>query len=779
MKILNREKVPFCITIFVIIATLKSFAGDFHGCIYDKTNEKPIEYVNVILLKTDSTFFAGVVTDEKGNFLIKSVMNQNYILKISFLGYRTFLKNISIGDNSNQEIVRLEPSEVSLAGVVITSQQPIFKSMKGNLITNVSLSNLKNAGTAYDVLQRIPGIVLEDDKISVYGKGAPVIYINNRKINDHQELDRLLSENISTVELLTNPGAKYSADGRAVLIIKTKAKNEGLSALVSEKVLVGTKLGDSENINLSYSSNKVNVFSSYFHGYRNLKTDDHSVYSIIQDNGNTSKHDFRMIDRYPSNYQIFSSSLDWTASKNHSLGIEYQYTGNNASKATAENNNVSILNGQTPDTTLIETLTNDKFNRSLVNVFYNGTFGSHLSAQLNIDYLNNQTDRDARNSESSSSEVSEEDIISKSDYGLWAGKLILEHKSNIGTIGFGGEFSLINGNGSIISQTDESFDNSIYSSKEQKTSGFLSYTNIFGGYSLNAGLRYEYTKEKSKDDILNQNKVDRKYSEIYPNFSVSRKINEVQLSLLFSKKVSRPSITDLYNNTAYVNQYILQKGNPYLTKTDIYDVNLQAAFKMFYVNLGYSYLKDPIAFYSEPESNSDYIITTVANYDKYQDIEATLNFNHKISFWHPNYTFGLTKPFFSAIYLNNNIGYNKLSFSVRSFNDFSLPRKFILSANYTYDTNSQYYLIDIGQSQKLDLGIRKLFLEDKLKFNLEIQDIFNWMKQKNSLKINNLNLIQTKKRETRFVFLTISYQFNNDKKSYRGSHAAKDDIDRF
>lgn len=181
--------------------------------------------------------------------------------------------------------------------------------------------------------------------------------------------------------------------------------------------------------------------------------------------------------------------------------------------------------------------------------------------------------------------------------------------------------------------------------------------------------------------------------------------------------------------------------------------------------MSYTYRKDPLTFFGETKPESEYSVLTVANYDKYQYINPILNFNHKVPFWQPNYTIGLTKPFFSTMYLEQNIDYPKLSLSVKSYNDFALPKKFILSANYNFSTNSRDMLIDNGHYQNLDLGIRKLLLDNIIKLNFEIRDIFNWMKEKYSMKTNNVNFDQNKKRESRFVFLTVSYQLNNYKKS--------------
>ena len=190
-------------------------------------NDAPLDYVNVVLYR-DSTYITGTVTDQAGMFSIPSDVAGSLTAKFSFVGFET--SEVVVPTSGNMGTIKLLPSKVELGEVVVRATRP-STTMKGNaLVTNVEGSSLAIAGTANDVLTRVPMVVVNDGKLEVFGKGAPAIYINGRKVNDIQELSQLNSNDIKNVSVITNPGASYAANVKSVIIIRTKPpKGDGFS----------------------------------------------------------------------------------------------------------------------------------------------------------------------------------------------------------------------------------------------------------------------------------------------------------------------------------------------------------------------------------------------------------------------------------------------------------------------------------------------------------------------------------------------------------------------
>jgi hypothetical protein len=431
------------------------------------------------------------------------------------------------------------------------------------------------------------------------------------------------------------------------------------------------------------------------------------------------------------------------------------------------------------ETSLSQSYTKDNDYRHLVNAFYNGDFSEHFSMRFDFDYLKNYDDRTQHSDETiNATETNTVDISNQTDYDLYAGKLTDSYKSSAGLIEFGGEYNHISGVGFV--RSTGSTDNSEFTNTEQKAAGFVSYSHKLSAINLSAGLRYEFTSEQYTEGSDRQPVIDRTYSDFYPNISLSTTIENVDLSLAFNKRTLRPSFTQMNGNVIYINRFVFQKGNPYLNKSNIYDVDLQAILKPFYLNIGYYYVENPVLlFFEAQKNNANAILLTYANFPKMQDLHATLNFNHKIAFWQPNYTAGLGKPFFSAMYEGQEIAYNKVNYFFRAYNDFTLPAGFVLSCNFRYQSDQQDAFFESKGYRRFDAGLRNSFFDNTLRLNLMVYDIFDWVKGRNDMKLNSLSWNADKKFETRYVSLSITYMFNSYRKKYRGGSAAQDDINRF
>ena len=149
--------------------------------------------------------------------------------------------------------------------------------------------------------------------------------------------------------------------------------------------------------------------------------------------------------------------------------------------------------------------------------------------------------------------------------------------------------------------------------------------------NVQIGLRYEHALEQMTEGKEKVVKVNKTTGDLFPSISLSVPIKKVQMSLAFNRRIIRPSFSQLNQNNIYINRFILQKGNPYLLKEDIYEINYNLMYKFISIRSNYIYKKDPIhmSFIVNEESSS---ISTVlpVNFPKYQAINAlvTLNDQH-------------------------------------------------------------------------------------------------------------------------------------------------------
>jgi hypothetical protein len=708
------------------------------------------------------------------------VESGRYFIKISYLGLDDkFMPFEILTESIDLGVITLKESDMSLSEVVITARTPPFKlSENGGIIANVSTTRLSTVGTANDVLQRMPGIIANNGNISIFGKGTPIVYINNRKINDHSELLRLESSDISTVELINNPGAKYDAEGRAVLLIKTKQRVDGFAAQATERTRIGNYIGDNENVNLSYSTDKLNLFATLFHNHtKHQSVENHSVV-FKNDNEVWKFNSFDPSPLYKENAKQVSIGFDYSISGKHAIGGQYQY-GNIDNSDILSTTTSTIVNDTPFETTQAYSQREYNNGQSLINAFYNGNFSDNYSLRFDFDYLKNHSNQEQYSNETINlSETNEVNILNENDYDLYAGKLTNSLKTANGLFEFGGEYNRITGSGYVrsIGYTD----NSEYANREKKAAGFVSYSKQISSINLVAGLRYEYTSENSTENADMKPFIKRTYSDWYPNLVVSSKIKNADLSLSFNKRTQRPNFNQLNGHVKYINRFIFQKGNPYLNKTNIYNIDLHGIIKSFFFNIGYNYLRDPIVLSVEEKGNdANAILSTYTNLPKYQEITATVNFNQTISFWHPNYSIGAVKPFFTSIYDGREVSFNQPWGYLIAYNDFTLPSGFVLSGNFRYITKVNQYYQEGASRKQLDFGLRKSLFNNSLRLNLMFYDVFDWTKEHGTVKYDNVYWVTSKKYETRYATLSVTYMFNNYRKKYRGESAAENDLKRF
>ncbi|MBD5287134.1 MAG: carboxypeptidase-like regulatory domain-containing protein, partial [Bacteroides sp.] len=204
--------------ILSLVTTLTGMAQAITGKVLGENNS-PLDYVNVVLLKADSTYVSGTITDENGLFLFENTTDIPKFVKLSSIGYTERIFDIPLSGNVGT--VYLEPTTVMLGEVVVRSNRPVTAIKGDALVTSVAGTQLEHAGTAEDVLVQVPMVVGRDGAFEVFGKGSPAIYINGRLVRDSNELMQISSADIKNVEVVTNPGVKYDASVNSVIRITT------------------------------------------------------------------------------------------------------------------------------------------------------------------------------------------------------------------------------------------------------------------------------------------------------------------------------------------------------------------------------------------------------------------------------------------------------------------------------------------------------------------------------------------------------------------------------
>ena len=250
-------KMVALIAAMMMCLSAEAMTEDVGGRVIDAQGE-PLPFVSVALLASDSTYIQGATSDVDGFFQIK-VSEVCCILRFSYIGYRTKyvdVKGMEIGT------IQMEEDQAMLSEIVVKGQMPKTKMTGNSMITTIQGTVLGKSGTAKEMLAKVPGMTLKGEDLEVLGKGTPVFYINGRKMRDKDELKRLHSEEIASVEVITNPGAQYDATISSVVRIKT-IRREGDGFDLNTGFNQDLRFGESDpngQLNLRYRHNNLDLF---------------------------------------------------------------------------------------------------------------------------------------------------------------------------------------------------------------------------------------------------------------------------------------------------------------------------------------------------------------------------------------------------------------------------------------------------------------------------------------------------------------------------------------
>lgn len=235
----------------------------YKGRIIDESGNAA-EYANITLLSPiDSTIVGHGVSNENGRFVIPC-NSRKVLARITYVGYKTISR---IYSNPEMGIIKLQPETMIIKGVVVKGERPQYKMSPGGVEVAVEHTLLSKMANTFDVLNLLPRISVDGQKISVFGKGTPIVYINNKRVNDNNEIVNITPDNIKSISVITSPGAEYDAEVESVIRIRTKERHaNGFSLRADAFGKYNKWMADYELISTRYQTKKFEIANSLWMG---------------------------------------------------------------------------------------------------------------------------------------------------------------------------------------------------------------------------------------------------------------------------------------------------------------------------------------------------------------------------------------------------------------------------------------------------------------------------------------------------------------------------------
>ena len=760
------------ITFLCFSAITPMMAQDIKGKIVDEKGE-PLTFANVVLLnRQDSAFVKGVVSGEDGHFAINSACN-NGIIKVTSVGYKTAWKDCT-GENAG--VIKMVADSKVLGEVVVKSLLPKTILKNGGMTTTVAGSVLEKAGTMEHLLDRIPNVSAQNGNIKVFGRGEPIIYINGRQMRDRSELDRLSSDNIKSVEVIANPGARYAASTKAVIRITTKkirGDGFGFDATTEGSYDEKKNTGGYARLNLYYRRNGLEL-GAYAYSSKQSSPDEKDLQQMTYLDKTWNQQDKT---RWKNKTETFNSRLNasYQFDDNNSLGASISFLRNPKLQTDGKTEG-SVLRDEvlTETNTYIRSEFGQNSNWSS-NVYYVGKVGK-LGIDFNTDWFwskgNNKNNIDEHYQEVNSEIQNQLVSSTTSKYNrLIASKMVLSYPLFGGDLSVGGEYSFTNRNTNYAIIPNTLADNVIDRIKEGMASAFVTYNRDFGKLNMEAGLRYENVDFKYYDDSQYMAEQSKTYGEWFPSLSLSMPIGNVQMQLSYAADINRPNYWVLRSGVQYSNHYTYETGNPFLVSEISRNTSYDLAYKWLTFNLTYEHVSDPIYQTVEMyKDNTTIGLMRMINGKSYNNVTSTLNLQPTFGIWHPMLSAMVEKQWFKletrdGRYLNKPV-------AMFRFNNTFDTKWAMFSVMMTYITKGyeeNHYIYK--PMFNTDLSIYKGFLKDCLTLQLYVSDVFGTNDSHIIGKYGKLKETVFDEFSTSKISLTVRYKFNVTRSKYKGTGA--------
>ena len=765
---------------------------DWKGRVVDEKGE-PVAYANVaVLSKADSSVVCGVVTQEDGTFNIVTGETDG-IMMVAMLGYKTvYLLPV------DGAVITLTEDTQTLEGAVASAVMPKTKLTSEGLQTNVRGSVLENAGTANDVLSKTPGLIKGQNGLEVIGKGSPLVYINGRKVSDSSELDRLQSNEIQNVEVITNPGAQYDATVRAVVRIRTirrRGDGFGFNLNASDaQSLRWAKGNDSFGaVNVNYRTGGLDFFGGVNYA-RNTSRQQSDLEKKTF--GRTAAGEVwlfenkgTLLNEYSGSTLYGNAGVNWQMADNHFVGGKVEWGRHLTYNVHTEVNDNVYEDGMMVDR--LTTISDDTMGEWIpynlgANLYYNGLVAGKLGIDINLDYYG--TDDSSKSVSMETSDITHDAAIQSSSTNagrMYAAKAVLSYPVWKGQLQAGTEetFSRRSDNYSIAGIDIPASEATV---KEDNIAGFASY----GFYlpkagQFSAGVRYEWVHYAYTDVITPANGLSRDYGNWFPNISYANAFGPMQMMLSYSAKTRRPNYANLSSAVRYNSRYIWQSGNAQLQPELSHNISATAVWKFVTFSANYTHTDDAIMTWSSPYGNEGVVLVKPRNIESpFRMYSAFVNLTPTVGPWTMNYTMGVQAQQLDITVEDPREPSGK---RVTSFNDKPIWFAQLLNT-FSVKGGWQFELGGMVQSKgysgnllltsvycDVSAAVQKTLLKDgSLILRLEGADLAGLAHYNVDSDFGSHTIRQTNVMDTQKVKFSVRYNFNAAQSKYRGTGAGAD-----
>jgi iron complex outermembrane recepter protein len=780
------------LTALLFISFINGFAADVTGKVIAKNNATLSKAAVSLFSKTDSSLVQSTLTNDDGTFQIANVADGSYFVYTTAFQFVTDSSEVFTISGSNYALptIQLKAAEKSkpksIDGVSVVAKKPFIEIKADKTVVNVENSINAAGSNALDILRKSPGVTVDkDDNIALKGKSGVLVYIDGKQTYlDNATIVSILkgtqSSAIESIEIISNPSAKYDAAGNAGIINIKMKKNKrlGTNGSVTAGLNYGNTLKENFNISVNNNNKRTNIFGlynmdrgaydSYINFFRNQ-----GGQSYEQRSTNVNKN-FSHNYKVGADYKLNSTkTFGVILSGNYDAGSWNSFSKTNISREGFPIDSVLVATNELP-------ARKNNINAN-INYKYEDTTGRTLNIDLDAGNFFNRGNSYQPNIYQNLNGNTLSQFIFKNntpiDINIYTAKADYEQNKWKGKLGFGVKSSFVNTSNDfqfydVIGNVDQLNlqRSNHFTYKENVNAAYVNFNTAFRKkFTTQLGLRAEQTNSQgtltSAQVGNNDTTVNRNYINLFPTASISYEKNSSHsFGLSFSRRIQRPSYQDLNPFENKIDELTYQKGNAFLKPQYAYSTDLTyTLFQMASIGLNHTYTKDLYAEITDTANGARAYITN-------KNLASSNNFGINIStpipvrkWWFAFVNFGANFIKTKANFNGNLIDIKYPSMNFYAENNFTLPRDWAASVSGwwampgywggTFKTNN------LGS---MDIGLQKTFLQKKMTAKLSFTDVFWSTKWRGISDYAGLRLDANGGNESRLLRLSVSYKFGSN-----------------
>jgi hypothetical protein len=747
------------------------------GTIFDEKHQA-IAFANMLLLKgPDSTFVKAAISENDGTFIFSDLDTGHYLLRSTFLGYHDFFIAIHYsGTNIYLPDINLRTEAQILNTAVVVAKKPFLEQRAGAMVVNVANSITGTSGSVIDVLKKVPGMIIVNNQISLAGQKGLSILIDGRP-TQYMDVQSLLRDmpaaNIDRIEVITQPGARFDAQGTGAVINIILKRNLKLG--FNGTATIGAGMGRFAKYRssgvLNYRNGKINFSNSIAFNHRTS----YEQLNLDRIVGTETYSQTNFQPNLPYSLNL-KSGLDYYLTDRQTVGVNVNVLG--SSNRSVQKNRTYIFTDAGRENARSELLTNNTLNRQWGFVNLDAYYELKLDTsgqKLNVDVSFNKYGRDM--SYQLNTNVLKGDQSYPDRLQLLPGNTFIQAYKLDYTKPFGKTFKFETG----LKYSKASIDNDLRSSVGKEdvfvadpglSNHFIFSENIGAAYAsavynkgkweVQAGLRYENSLSTGYSITLDSTQT-RHISRLFPSLSISAPLSgKLGWSMAYSNRVNRPSYNSLNPFIRFLDPYTYEKGNPFLRPEFSHTYKLSLTFdKQPFFNLEYARTNNSMQLVVDQDPKTGIGFSTEQNLSTFVHYGGSLFF--PLEFVKNLSGYGgfmlyynkYTSQVFQELY--NQGRWNLVGFIQATY---QLPKGWKLEANGWYNGPGIEGIQITKYLYSVSLGAQKKMWKDRATLNISADDmLFRYFRGSINHANFNANIISS--WETKIVNVSFTYNFGN------------------